>query len=204
MTKKFMKDWKCPPLTTAERNKIQCYLNGGIKICRVKEVVMFEGFMFNFSTPGTAVKFAAALNAIRRPLRLIKKDLDADWCSRVKARDEDTCILCGVVGRKATERIDKKTKRPKVTYDSLTAHHWLKTKLRSRMARWARPCGVTVHFTEHIHQLHENPCWVGLEPIYRHVAIVEGEQAIKNALKLSQIEVTEAAVRALWLERFHN
>ena len=97
--------------------------------------------------------------------------------------------------REVKERIKK---------DVLTAHHWLKTKSRAGMARWARACGVTYHYAEHIHTLHENPCWVDLEKIYRAVAIAEGEEAIKAALALVSVEPTEARVRALWLERCGN
>jgi len=84
--------------------------------------------------------------------------------------------------------------------DNLSAHHWLKTKSRSGMARWARPCGVTVHFAEHIHTLHENPCWVDLVPICDHVLIMEPEGAIGATIKLSKVVATEARVRKVWFE----
>lgn len=193
MTKKFVKEWKCGKFTDSERESVQNALNGGFKIDRHGDAIFVNGIVLTQPTPGKAVKLAAALNKNRRPLRLIKKDLDVDWCERVKARDNDTCALCGVKGRKQKEG--------KTTWDSLTAHHWVKTKLRSRMSRWARANGVTVHFTEHIHELHENPCWATLEPIYRYVATVEGEEAVKHVLTLANIKASEKRVRTLWYAR---
>jgi len=195
MTKKFLKEWGQPCTNDTYRQVVQRALDGGKPIERYGALVRVGLWEFYMDTPGRAVKFAAALKKLRRPLRLIKQDLDADWAERVKARDNQTCALCGVQGDKV---------KAAGTKDVLTAHHWLKTKSRAGMARWARPCGVTVHFAEHIHLLHENPCWVDLEKIYRAVAIAEGEEAIKTALALAYVEPTEARVRALWLERCGN
>ena len=209
MTKKFLKEWGLISAADRDFNALmysprklklyQSWLDGGVRIARTKgRVEMKEGVnevWWVFNTPGRAVKFAAALNKLRRPLRLIKQDLDRDWAERVKERDNQTCALCVVQGDKV---------KAAGTKDVLTAHHWLKTKARAGMARWARACGVTVHYAEHIHTLHENPCWVDLEKIYRAVAIAEGEEAIKAALALVSVEPTEARVRALWLERCGN
>ena len=197
MTIKFLKEWGQHLDGNLEhRSEIQRGLDGGGKITRYGKVIEVDvqgtAHVFVLESPGRAVKFAAALNKLRRPLRLIKQDLDQDWAERVKERDNQTCALCVVQGDKV---------KAAGTKDVLTAHHWLKTKARAGMARWARPCGVTVHFAEHIHTLHENPCWVDLEKIYRAVAIAEGEEAIKAALALVSVEPTEARVRALWLER---
>jgi hypothetical protein len=209
MTKKFLKEWGLISAADRDFNALmysprklklyQSWLDGGVRIARTGgRVEMKEGVnevWWVFNTPGRAVKFAAALNKLRRPLRLIKQDLDQDWAERVKERDNQTCALCVVQGDKV---------KAAGTKDVLTAHHWLKTKARAGMARWARACGVTVHYAEHIHTLHENPCWVDLEKIYRAVAIAEGEEAIKAALALVSVEPTEARVRALWLERCGN
>ena len=196
MTIKFLKEWGQHLDGQLERRAIvQRVLDGGVAILRFSEVVDVAGDVFVLENPGRAVKFAAALNKLRRPLHLIKQDLDTDWAARVKARDNQTCALCGVQGDKV---------KAAGTKDVLTAHHWLKTKSRAGMARWATPCGVTVHFAEHIHTLHENPCWVDLEKIYRVVAIAECEEAIKATLALVSVEPTEARVRALWLERCGN
>ncbi len=209
MTKKFLKEWGLISAADRDFNALmysprklklyQSWLDGGVRIARTGgRVEMKEGVnevWWVFNTPGRAVKFAAALNKLRRPLRLIKQDLDRDWAERVKERDNQTCALCVVQGDKV---------KAAGTKDVLTAHHWLKTKARAGMARWARACGVTVHYAEHIHTLHENPCWVDLEKIYRAVAIAEGEEAIKAALALVSVEPTEARVRALWLERCGN
>ena len=209
MTKKFLKEWGLISAADRDFNALmysprklklyQSWLDGGVRIARTKgRVEMKEGVnevWWVFNTPARAVKFAAALNKLRRPLRLIKQDLDRDWAERVKERDNQTCALCVVQGDKV---------KAAGTKDVLTAHHWLKTKARAGMARWARACGVTVHYAEHIHTLHENPCWVDLEKIYRAVAIAEGEEAIKAALALVSVEPTEARVRALWLERCGN
>lgn len=200
MTKKFLKEWGQHLDGNLEhRSEIQRGLDGGGKITRHGEVIEVDvqgtAHVFVLESPGRAVKFAAALNKLRRPLRLIKQDLDRDWAERVKERDNQTCALCVVQGDKV---------KAAGTKDVLTAHHWLKTKARAGMARWARACGVTVHYAEHIHTLHENPCWVDLEKIYRAVAIAEGEEAIKAALALVSVEPTEARVRALWLERCGN
>ena len=209
MTKKFLKEWGLISAADRDFNALmysprklklyQSWLDGGVRIARTKgRVEMKEGVnevWWVFNTPARAVKFAAALNKLRRPLRLIKQDLDRDWAERVKERDNQTCALCVVQGDKV---------KAAGTKDVLTAHHWLKTKARAGMARWARACGVTVHYAEHIHTLHENPCWVDLEKIYRAVAIAEGEEAIKATLALVSVEPTEARVRALWLERCGN
>ena len=197
MTKKFLKEWGQHLDGNLERrSEVQRGLDGGGKITRYGEVIEVDvqgtAHVFVLESPARAVKFAAALNKLRRPLRLIKQDLDRDWAERVKERDNQTCALCVVQGDKV---------KAAGTKDVLTAHHWLKTKARAGMARWARACGVTVHYAEHIHTLHENPCWVDLEKIYRAVAIAEGEEAIKAALALVSVEPTEARVRALWLER---
>jgi hypothetical protein len=201
------------------RGEVQRGLDGGGKITRYGEVIEVDvqgtAHVFVLESPGRAVKFAAALNKLRRPLRLIKQDLDQDWAARVKRRDNYICAGCNVMGDKigktviAHTEIDKDTGetrlvKERIKKDVLTAHHWLKTKSRAGMARWARPCGVTYHYAEHIHTLHENPCWVDLEKIYRAVAIAEGEEAIKAALALVSVEPTEARVRALWLERCGN
>ena len=216
MTKKFLKEWGQPCTNDTYRQVVQRALDGGKPIERYGALVRVGGLWeFYMDTPGRAVKFAAALNKLRRPLRLIKQDLDQDWAERVKERDDFTCVGCGVKGDKiggtviAHTEIDKDTGetrlvKARVKKDVLTAHHWLKTKARAGMARWARPCGVTYHYAEHIHTLHENPCWVDLEKIYRAVAIAEGEEAIKAALALVSVEPTEARVRALWLERCGN
>lgn len=200
MTIKFLKEWGQHLDGNLERrSEIQRGLDGGGKITRYGKVIEVDvqgtAHVFVLESPGRAVKFAAALNKLRRPLRLIKQDLDRDWAERVKERDNQTCALCVVQGDKV---------KAAGTKDVLTAHHWLKTKARAGMARWARACGVTVHYAEHIHTLHENPCWVDLEKIYRAVAIAEGEEAIKAALALVSVEPTEARVRALWLERCGN
>ena len=229
MTKKFLKEWG---LTSAadrgfdalmysprKLKLYQSWLDGGVRIVRTEgKVEMKEGgneVWWTFNTPGRAVKFAAALNKLRRPMRLIKQDLDKDWAERVKERDDFTCVGCGVKGDKIGQTVIARTEvdedtgetrlvKERIKKDVLTAHHWLKTKSRAGMARWARACGVTYHYAEHIHTLHENPCWVELEKIYRHVAIAEGEEAIKAALALVSVEPTEARVRALWLERCGN
>lgn len=200
MTIKFLKEWGQHLDGNLERrSEVQRGLDGGGKITRYGKVIEVDvqgtAHVFVLESPGRAVKFAAALNKLRRPLRLIKQDLDQDWAERVKERDNQTCALCVVQGDKV---------KAAGTKDVLTAHHWLKTKARAGMARWARACGVTVHYAEHIHTLHENPCWVDLEKIYRAVAIAEGEEAIKAALALVSVEPTEARVRALWLERCGN
>jgi len=200
MTIKFLKEWGQHLDGNLEhRSEIQRGLDGGGKITRYGKVIEVDvqgtAHVFVLESPARAVKFAAALNKLRRPLRLIKQDLDRDWAERVKERDNQTCALCVVQGDKV---------KAAGTKDVLTAHHWLKTKARAGMARWARACGVTVHYAEHIHTLHENPCWVDLEKIYRAVAIAEGEEAIKAALALVSVEPTEARVRALWLERCGN
>ena len=200
MTIKFLKEWGQHLDGNLERrSEVQRGLDGGGKITRYGEVIEVDvqgtAHVFVLESPARAVKFAAALNKLRRPLRLIKQDLDRDWAERVKERDNQTCALCVVQGDKV---------KAAGTNDVLTAHHWLKTKARAGMARWARACGVTVHYAEHIHTLHENPCWVDLEKIYRAVAIAEGEEAIKAALALVSVEPTEARVRALWLERCGN
>lgn len=200
MTIKFLKEWGQHLDGNLERrSEVQRGLDGGGKITRYGKVIEVDvqgtAHVFVLESPARAVKFAAALNKLRRPLRLIKQDLDRDWAERVKERDNQTCALCVVQGDKV---------KAAGTKDVLTAHHWLKTKARAGMARWARACGVTVHYAEHIHTLHENPCWVDLEKIYRAVAIAEGEEAIKAALALVSVEPTEARVRALWLERCGN
>lgn len=219
MTIKFLKSWGFSN-AQAERVALQRLLDGGTKIIRdglcvkignVIPCLDIPGVYF-LDTPASAVKFAAALNKCRRGLHLIKQDLDQDWAERVKVRDDYTCVGCGVKGDKIGDTVMAHTEIDEVTgecreikerikKDVLTAHHWLKTKSRAGMARWARPCGITYHYAEHIHTLHENPCWVDLEKIYRHVAIKEGEEAIKAALHLVGVPPTEAAVRALWLER---
>ena len=229
MTKKFLKEWGLTSAADRDFDALmysprklklyQSWLDGGVRIARTGgRVGMKEGVnevRWVFNTPGRAVKFAAALNKLRRPLRLIKQDLDQDWAERVKERDDFTCVGCGMKGDKigktviAHTEIDKDTGetrlvKERIKKDVLTAHHWLKTKSRAGMARWARACGVTYHYAEHIHTLHENPCWVDLEKIYRAVAIAEGEEAIKAALALVSVEPTEARVRALWLERCGN
>ena len=211
MTIKFLKEWGFKK-DDVVRTIIQRLLDGGIKPVRTAFWVSVGGYSFRNCSPGRAVKFAAALNKLRRPMHLIKQDLDADWAERVKARDNQTCVGCGVQGDKIGDTIaehvvtdeetgESRTVKERIKKDVLTAHHWLKTKSRAGMARWARPCGVTYHYAEHVHTLHENPCWVDLEKIYRHVAIVEGEAAIHAALALVGVEPTEARVRALWLER---
>lgn len=216
MTKKFLKEWGRPCTNDTYRQVVQRALDGGKPIERYGALVRVGGLWeFYMDTPGRAVKFAAALNKLRRPMRLIKQDLDKDWAERVKKRDNYICVGCGVKGDKIGEtviahtEIDKDTGetrlvKERIKKDVLTAHHWLKTKSRAGMARWARACGVTYHYAEHIHTLHENPCWVDLEKIYRAVAIAEGEEAIKAALALVSVEPTEARVRALWLERCGN
>ena len=217
MTKKFLKEWGQHLDGNLEyRGEVQRGLDGGGKITRYGEVIEVDvqgtAHVFVLESPARAVKFAAALNKLRRPLRLIKQDLDADWAARVKERDNHTCVGCGVKGDKLGGMIEAHTEldeetgesreiRARVKKDVLTAHHWLVTKARARMARWARPCGVTYHYAEHIHSLHENPCWVDLEPIYWHVFELEGEEGIEAARLLSKLEPTEARVRALWRER---
>ncbi len=190
MTIKFLKKWGFA-LTSEERAALQRDLDGGVKAYRNGADVTLSGRFFTCQTPRQAVKFAAALNTLRRPLHLIKQDLDADWARRVKERDGFTCALCGLKGDKINQNTGKK--------DVLTAHHWLKTKARAGMARWARPCGVTVHYAEHIHTLHENPCWADLILVCDSVARLEGEEAVAAALALSKAPVTEAAARAAWL-----
>lgn len=202
MTLKFAKEYGLECNDAEWRKFIQIEIDGGAKIARQAEKVWIyhqnkddELWSAYFPTPGRAVKFAAALNKTRRPLRLIKKDLDMDWAMRVKERDNFVCALCGWQGDKTKDPNSPGKK------DVLTAHHWLKTKSRAGLARWARPCGVTVHFAEHIHTLHENPCWVDLERIYSFVSATEGEEAIH--LTLSQINqpATEELVRQLWRMR---
>lgn len=219
LTKKFLKEWGFS-YGPAERMALQTLLDGGTKIIRVGLCVKIGDVIpcldipgvFFLDTPIRAVKFAAALNKLRRPLHLIKQDLDQDWAARVKKRDNYICAGCNVMGDKIGDTIAEhtvedeetgeiRTVKERIKKDVLTAHHWLVTKARARMARWARACGITYHYAEHIHKLHENPCWVDLEKIYRAVAIVEGEEAIKAALALASVEPTEARVRALWLER---
>lgn len=190
VTIKLLKDFGVA-LAPEAREELQRYLDGGGTIerdgCRV-----FSTVTSDLKTPGEAVKFAAALNKCRRPLHLIKQDLDKDWAERVKARDNNTCALCGVMGDKM---------KAGGTKDVLTAHHWLKTKARAGLARWSRACGVTVHFAEHIHTLHENPCWADLDVIYRHVAAAEGVGEIERTMRLAATSATEKTVRALWRER---
>ena len=212
MTKKFVKEWGIVADNDVFRATLQRQLDGGTPIERKGRVVSLLVWDFFVDPPARAVKFAAALNKLRRPLHLIKQDLDADWALRVKERDDFTCVGCGVKGDKIGETVlahtvvdedtgeEREVKEP-IKKDVLTAHHWLKTKSRAGMARWARPCGVTYHYAEHIHTLHENPCWMDLEPIYRHVVTLEGQDALNAALCLTKIVPTEAAVRALWLER---
>lgn len=197
MTIKFLKQWGMDEMNAENREYLQRCLDGGVKAHRaLPEVVAVDRFRFFLKTPGEAVKFAAALNKLRRPLRLIKKDLDDDWAQRVKERDGQTCAMCGVKG--------SKTKPSGTGQDALTAHHWYKTKSRAGMARWARACGVTVHFSGHIHSLHENPCWMDLEPIYGHVENLEGLDTINALPTLVALEPTEERVRALWLQRIGN
>lgn len=205
LSMKFLKEWSLTSVvdtsfdrlmySTEKLKMYQRWLDGGIRITRtdgrVEMKVNNNAVWWVFGTPARAVKFAAALNKLRRPLRILRKELDDVWAARVKERDAQTCVLCGIVGAKVKEAGAK---------DSLTAHHWLKNKARAGMARWARPCGVAVHFAEHIHLLHENPCWADLEPIYRHVAIMEGEEAIKATLALVKVPPTEERVRMLWFE----
>ena len=219
MTKKFCKEWGLPE-RGEYRSRIQLSLDGGERITRegkhVTIGVFYNGTRMSdsriFGTSGEAVKFAAALNRLRRPLRLIKKDLDADWAARVKGRDGQTCAICGVTGDirgrviPAHDEVDDETGKivhvkERTMKDVLTAHHWLKTKARAGMARWARPCGVTVHFAEHIHLLHENPCWADLKPIHDRVVATEGPEQLSAAMALTGVAPTEARVRALWLER---
>ena len=200
MTIKFLKQWGFAN-PEPERDALQKLLDGGtpiirngacVKIGDVTECLDIPG-VFNLSTPGEAVKFAAALNKLRRPLHLIKQDLDKDWAARVKERDNNVCVLCGIQGDKLKNGGKGK--------DVLTAHHWLKTKSRAGMARWARACGATVHFAEHIHTLHENPCWWDLDILYDEVEEHEEGGAIGAACLLVEIPQTESRVRALWLER---
>ncbi len=202
MTKKFLKEWGFTR-DEQERDCVQRLLDGGVAVIREKDCVRVGDTIvslplagvFYLHTPATAVKFAAALNKLRRPLHLIKQELDKDWAARVKARDNNTCLICGVQGDKV---------KASGTKDVLTAHHWLKTKQRAGMARWARACGATVHFAEHIHTLHENPCWLDLDAIYDKVCAVEGAEGIAAACQMAAIPQTEAAVRKLWLERCGN
>lgn len=215
MTKKFCKEWGGLNDSALARQELQRMLDGGRKIVRSGNDVTVGHRLFCTNSPGVAVKFAAALNKLRRPLRLIKKDLDADWAVRVKERDKQTCVLCGVTGNilgrtvPAHDEIDDETGeivhvKERTMKDVLTAHHWLKTKSHAGMARWARACGITVHYSEHIHTLHENPCWMNMEPVYRHVVAVEGKEAIEAAKVLVNVKPTEDRVRALWLERCGN
>lgn len=235
MTIKFLKQWGIVDFESIWRELTQTALDGGQEIVRKRdefntvEIALSNGTTARFTrrAPADAVKFAAALNKLRRPLHLIKKDLDEDWARRVKERDNQTCLLCGIQGPKSKTPIklniqadmadapdceeDEDIFAPKTPaakkggkQDVLTAHHWLKTKARAGMARWDRACGVTVHFAEHIHLLHENPCWADLEPIYRHIAMVEGEEAIQAALRLSKVRPEEKLVRALWLQNVGN
>lgn len=195
MTKKFVKEWGVGPESDTDRARVQVELDGGARIVRDGCVVrVADIFRVTLGTPGKAVGFAAALNRLRRPLRLVKKDLDEDWARRVKERDGQTCVLCGVMGTKSKPGNGTKV-------DPLTAHHWLKTKARAGMARWARPCGVTVHFAEHIHTLHENPCWADLEPIARRVEAAEPPGMIPLTLAMSENPPDEECVRRLWRER---
>lgn len=194
MTKKFLKTWGVGPGSDTMRSEVQGLLDGGAKIGRDGRTVhVGPCFAVVLGSPGIAVKFASALNKTRRPLHLIKQDLDADWARRVKVRDNNTCALCGVQG----DKIGKSGKK-----DVLTAHHWLKTKQQARMARWARPCGVTVHYSEHIHALHENPCWVDMCTIYESVTKNEGisEAGLIPTVMLMKVEITEARARHLWYE----
>ena len=202
MTIKFLKEWGCKPMDAATRNAIQTSLDGGCEIVRAGTVVGIEfelpivkpmDMFASFESPRRAISFAAALNKLRRPLRRIKEDLDADWSDRVKIRDACTCVGCGIVGAKIHPI--------KGTKDAITAHHWLITKARAGMARWARPCGVTYHFAEHIHALHENPCWLTMKPIVEHVTAIEGVEAIQATIAWSKVEPTEPRVRSLWWER---
>ena len=198
MTIKFLKQWGFGEFEgmASVRARCQQRLDGGYPITRNGSTVWVSAYGFICDTPGEAVKFAAALNKLRRPLHLIKQDLDKDWARRVKERDNQTCVLCGVRGDKVNS--SKKSK------DVLTAHHWLKTKSRAGMARWSRACGVTVHFAEHIHTLHENPCWLDLDRVYKHVLAKEGAEGICSAVRLVDVEATETCVRKLWLERCGN
>lgn len=225
LSMKFLKEWSLTSVvdtsfdrlmySTEKLKMYQRWLDGGICITRtdgrVEMKVNNNAVWWVFGTPARAVKFAAALNKLRRPLRILRKELDDVWAARVKERDAQTCVLCGIVGAKIGGLVSTPTAvvlssgepisvKVRAKQDSLTAHHWLKNKARAGMARWARPCGVAVHFAEHIHLLHENPCWADLEPIYRHVAIMEGEEAIKATLALVKVPPTEERVRMLWFE----
>ena len=219
VTIKFLKQWKLEAGDSARRTSIQRALDAGCVIHRELEDVSLylhtdeKVHVATLRTLGEAVKFAAALNKCRRPLKLIKADLDKDWAARVKERDHDTCLLCGIVGDKiggaikAHTKIDedtgeKREVKARVKRDVLTAHHWLKTKARAGMARWARACGATVHYAEHIHLLHENPCWLDLDAICTKVAVAEGGMhVIEATVELAKVAPTEYRVRKLWAER---
>lgn len=169
---------------------MQTFLDGGAKIDRTKEVVIIRGLPTSRSyrdSPRDAIQFAAALNRQRRPIHLIKQDLDKDWAERVKKRDDYTCALCGVRGPKGK--------------DTIGAHHWYKTKSKAGMGRYAEMCGVAVHYAEHIHILHENPCWVDLSKIADHVFASYTQAEILAAKTLCNVPISEQAVRELWYER---
>ena len=213
MTIKFLKKWGFA-FDERTRRTCQYLLDGGAKIVRIAQTVLIENeqhrrysVMFPLNTPGTAVTFAAELNKLRRPLHLVKADLDEDWARRVKQRDTHTCVICGIQGPliKAALGDDDEglfsSNPPRKKQDVLTAHHWLKTKSHAGMARWSTACGATVHYADHIHRLHENPCWIDLDKIYKHVLALEGEEAITAAINASIVSPTEKAVRALWWER---
>lgn len=195
MTKKFCKQWGVFTLSDGALEEIRRALDGGAQIQRIGGRVSVCGYDMFSGSPRKAVKFSAALNKTRRKLHLIKQDLDADWARRVKERDDFTCVLCGVKGDKVNPKTGKK--------DVLTTHHWLKTKQQARMARWSVTCGVTVHYAEHIHTLHENPCWADLHRIERHVSAAEegGRAAVERCLEMSKVEADEEAARQLWLQR---
>ena len=105
MTKKFVKEWGIAADNDVFRATLQRQLDGGTAIRRNSRVVSLLVWDFFFDTPARAVKFAAALNKLRRPLHLIKEDLDADWALRVKERDDFTCLGCGVRGDKIGETV---------------------------------------------------------------------------------------------------
>ena len=207
MTIKFLKQWGFRR-SAEHRQELQRLLDGGCKISRDSGTVVLTHIRpdrssyvadeWNFESSGQAVKFAAALNKLRRPIHIIKNELDADWARQVKERDNYTCMICGVQGDKQKTPTDKKS------VDRLTAHHWFKTKSRAGMARWARECGATVHFAEHIHTLHENPCWVDLDKICGKVVWAETvplELLREHLTTLVNTQATEDRVRALWLKR---
>ena len=178
MTKKFLKEWGLISAADRDFNALmysprklklyQSWLDGGVRIARTKgRVEMKEGVnevWWVFNTPARAVKFAAALNKLRRPLRLIKQDLDRDWAERVKERDNQTCALCVVQGDKVNRWHPDAHGTPLAQDQS------------PRLRASQHASGVTVHHAEQYPYPYENPA--GLIWRRSHPRATRGVRAI--------------------------